>query len=127
MTGRPSGRPGGVTPRLQNLRAPGHDPNHSPFEDPNAPPAGIPIEEDRPRPPWKVLRTHNGNLPVYDRFRRHGAIVTTYVRHFYGDAEHMRKELMMLCESPVRLRSGCFEVRGLHTWKIKEWLVSLGM
>mmetsp|Transcript_128352 Transcript_128352/g.411353 ORF Transcript_128352/g.411353 Transcript_128352/m.411353 type:complete len:214 (+) Transcript_128352:100-741(+) len=118
---------GGAMPRLASLRLPGIGGCHSPFEDPGAPPAGEPLEPERPPPPWKVLRTHNGNLPVYTRIRYGGSDASTQVRHFFGDIENMKKELASLCESPVRTRPGRFEVRGLHTWKIKEWLVSLGM
>mmetsp|Transcript_41805 Transcript_41805/g.116584 ORF Transcript_41805/g.116584 Transcript_41805/m.116584 type:complete len:206 (-) Transcript_41805:75-692(-) len=117
----------GAVPRLQHLWVPGEGQNHSPFDDPNTPPAGVPLEPERPAPPWKVLRTHNGNLPVYLRVSYQGAVVTTLVAHFYGDVEHMRKELMRICEAPVRIRCSKFEIRGLHTWKIKEWLTSLGM
>ncbi|KOB61805.1 hypothetical protein PFHG_03541, partial [Plasmodium falciparum HB3] len=35
--------------------------------------------------PFKVSRTISGNLPVYPKIRRHGTIVTTIVRHIYGD------------------------------------------
>mmetsp|Transcript_64828 Transcript_64828/g.193182 ORF Transcript_64828/g.193182 Transcript_64828/m.193182 type:complete len:224 (-) Transcript_64828:100-771(-) len=117
----------GAVPRLGRLWVPGEGQTHSPFDDPCAPPAGEPLEPERPAPPWKVLRTHNGNLPVYLRVSYQGAVVTTMVSHFFGDVEHMRKELMKVCEAPVRLRASRFEIRGLHTWKIKEWLVSLGM
>jgi len=116
----------GVPPRLAALKMSGGL-QHAPFDDPGTPPAGTPIETDRPLPPWKVLRTHNGNLPVYECFRKHGTVATTMVRHFYGDVEHMRKALMVVCEAPVRIRAGNIEVQGLHSWKIKEWLLSLGM
>jgi len=118
---------GGAIPRLGSLRVPYQDGTFSPFEDPGAPPAGEPMEPDRSPPPWKVLRSHNGNLPIYLRFKRGGSEVSTLLLHFFGDIEHMRKELARVCESPVRVRSGKFEVRGMHTWKIKEWLTSLGM
>eukprot|EP00928_Gymnodinium_smaydae_P044072 TRINITY_DN29425_c0_g2_i1.p2 TRINITY_DN29425_c0_g2~~TRINITY_DN29425_c0_g2_i1.p2 ORF type:complete len:229 (+),score=42.87 TRINITY_DN29425_c0_g2_i1:56-688(+) len=124
---RPERRPQhGAPARLASLlpEGPGFNP---PYLDPGSPPAGIPIEEDRPPPPWKVLRTQNGNLPVYEQFRKHGTEVTTYIKHFYGDVETMRKDLNRVCEAPVRVRAGALEVRGLHSWKIKEWLVSLGM
>mmetsp|Transcript_29634 Transcript_29634/g.83555 ORF Transcript_29634/g.83555 Transcript_29634/m.83555 type:complete len:195 (-) Transcript_29634:6-590(-) len=117
----------GPVPRLGALWVPGEGGIHSPFDDPNTPVPHAPIEEDRPPPPWKVLRSHNGNLPVYTETRKHGLEVTTTVRHFFGDIDHMRKELMRVCESPVRVRKGSFEIKGLHTWKVKEWLGALGM
>merc|ERR1719215_1378006 len=75
---------GGAVPRLNALRQPGEGGCHAPFEDPGTPIAGEPMEPDREPPPWKVLRTHNGNLPVYLRIRFGGADATTLVRHFYG-------------------------------------------
>eukprot|EP00397_Hematodinium_sp_SG-2012_P068249 GEMP01109751.1.p1 GENE.GEMP01109751.1~~GEMP01109751.1.p1 ORF type:complete len:131 (+),score=12.15 GEMP01109751.1:49-441(+) len=77
--------------------------------------------------PFRVNRTANGNLPVYERFRNKGRSVNTFVSLFDGDQEAMRKALMRVCESPVRVRFGSFEVRGLHSWKIKEWLESINM
>mmetsp|Transcript_56132 Transcript_56132/g.119513 ORF Transcript_56132/g.119513 Transcript_56132/m.119513 type:complete len:203 (-) Transcript_56132:43-651(-) len=118
---------GGAIPRTHSLKMPGEGGVHSPFEDPGAPPAGTPMEPDKQSPPWKVLRTHNGNLPVYLKVKFGGAEAFTQVRHVFGDIEHMRKALAMVCEAPVRVRSGVFEVRGLHEWKIKEWLTALGM
>uniref|UniRef100_A0A7S1PN44 Large ribosomal subunit protein mL49 n=1 Tax=Alexandrium catenella TaxID=2925 RepID=A0A7S1PN44_ALECA len=117
----------GATPRLGHLWFPGEGQNHSPFDDPNTPIPGEPLEPERPPPPWKVLRTHNGSLPVYLRVSYQGAVVTTMVSHVFGDTDHMRKELMRICEAPVRERCSRFEIRGQHTWKVKEWLVSLGM
>lgn len=37
------------------------------YLDPNTPIPHEPIEADQPVKPWKVLRTRNGNLPVYTR------------------------------------------------------------
>jgi len=77
--------------------------------------------------PFRVNRTSNGNLPVYEVYRSAGRTVSTVVRLFEGDQEAMRQSLMRVCESPVRVRYGSFEVRGLHSWKIKEWLESIHM
>lgn len=30
------------------------------------------------------------------------------------------------CEAPARVRTGSIEIKGLHSWKLKEWLTSLG-
>eukprot|EP00434_Breviolum_minutum_P012311 symbB.v1.2.010850.t1/scaffold716.1/size187362/3 len=115
---------GGAVPRLTSLIIDeGYNP---PFLDPGSPLPMEPIEDQDPKP-WKVLRSRNGNLPVYTRYRYGGTEVTTLVTHFFGDIESMKKELMMVCEAPCRLRPGKLEVRGLHKWKIKEWLLSLGM
>ncbi|CAJ1354524.1 unnamed protein product [Effrenium voratum] len=96
------------------------------FLDPNSPVPNEPLEPTEPKP-WKVLRTQNGNLPVYTRYSHAGAEVSTLVKHVYGDIAAMRKELMMVTEAPCRVRPGKLEVRGLHRWKLKEWLMSLGM
>ncbi|CAE7796009.1 unnamed protein product [Symbiodinium sp. CCMP2592] len=116
---------GGAVPRLNSLLVPGEGSINSPYDDPNSPLPFEPIEKDQPTKPWKVLRSHNGNLPVYTRYHKAGSEVLTVVHHFFGDIEAMRKELMQVCEAPVRIRAGHFEVRGLHVWKIKEWLVKL--
>lgn len=121
------GPQGGAVPRLGALILPGEGANHSPFDDPSAALPHEPLEPDRPPRSWKVLRSHNGEIPVYTRYRHGGTEITTLVRHFFGDIECMRKELSQVCEAPVRIRAGKLEVRGLHKWKIKEWLTSLGM
>ena len=74
-----------------------------------------------------VRRTRNGELPVYRTFRSEGRQVNTVVRHIEGDFDRLRKELAVVCESPVRVHIGSLEVKGLHTWKIKEYLESLGL
>ena len=38
----------------------------------------------------------------------------------------LKKDLMSICEAPVRERCGSLEVKGLHVIKIKQWLVHLG-
>jgi len=75
---------------------------------------------------FRINRTINGNLPIYERFRRGGCEAMTVIRLIEGDVDQLRKKLMMVCEAPCRVRTGCVELRGLHTWKIKEWLTSLG-
>ncbi|CAE7496521.1 unnamed protein product, partial [Symbiodinium necroappetens] len=85
---------GGAVPRLNSLLVPGEGSINSPYDDPNSPLPFEPIEKDQPMKPWKVLRSHNGNLPVYTRYRKAGSEVLTVVQHFFGDIEAMRKELM---------------------------------
>ncbi|KFG47045.1 mitochondrial large subunit ribosomal protein IMG2 [Toxoplasma gondii RUB] len=75
---------------------------------------------------FQVVRTPSGNLPVYSRVRKHGTEVTTIVRHAFGDITAMKKDLVAICEAPVRERLGTLEVKGLHVLKIKQWLRSLG-
>ncbi|SBT77318.1 mitochondrial large subunit ribosomal protein, putative [Plasmodium ovale] len=76
--------------------------------------------------PFKVSRTTSGNLPVYPKIRRHGTIVTTVVRHIYGDIKVFKEHLRNICEAPVREHIGYIEVKGLHTLKIKQWLQHIG-
>eukprot|EP00371_Babesia_bovis_P003317 XP_001611964.1 hypothetical protein [Babesia bovis T2Bo] len=76
--------------------------------------------------PFKVTRTPSGNLAVYVKIRAHGTLVYTVIRHIYGDVDAMKKQLRILCESPVRERLGSLEVHGLHVKKIKRWLVQCG-
>jgi hypothetical protein len=68
----------------------------------------------------------SGNLPVYEKFRDGGIEVCTHIRLVEGDIEVFRKRLLSVCEAPTRVRVGAFEVLGMHTWKVKEWLTSLG-
>ncbi|CAA9988463.1 mitochondrial large subunit ribosomal protein, putative [Plasmodium knowlesi strain H] len=76
--------------------------------------------------PFKVSRTTSGNLPVYPKIRKHGTIVTTVVRHIYGDIKAFKEHLRSICEAPVREHIGYVEVKGLHTMKIKQWLQHIG-
>lgn len=76
--------------------------------------------------PFRVSRTTSGNLPVYPKIRRHGTIVTTVVRHIYGDIKVFKEHLRNICEAPVREHVGYIEVKGLHTLKIKQWLQHIG-
>lgn len=77
--------------------------------------------------PYTVLRTVNGELPVYKTFKGDGKIVNTVVKHVRGDLDAFRKDLAMVCESPVKIHMGSVEVRGIHTWKVKEYLESIGI
>ena len=53
--------------------------------------------------------------------------MNTIVRCIQGDFDKLRKELASICEAPVRVHIGSLEVKGLHTWKVKEYLESLGL
>ncbi|CAD7957647.1 unnamed protein product [Amoebophrya sp. A120] len=78
------------------------------------------------RLPWRIRRTAYGNLPVYERFKRGGIEAYTVIRGIEGNVRSLHKQLCHVCEAPARQRTGAFEVRGLHSWKLKEWLASLG-
>lgn len=75
--------------------------------------------------PFKVSRTSSGNLPVYTRFKANGKRGTTIVRNIRGDIQAIKKEIMTVCEAPVRERVGSLEVKGIHAMKLKQWLLSL--
>jgi len=77
--------------------------------------------------PYTVLRTVNGELPVYKVYKAQGKIVNTVVKHVRGDIDSFRKDLAKVCESPVKLHMGSVEIRGIHTWKVKEYLESIGI
>lgn len=81
---------------------------------------------DRSKMNFRVTRTVNGNLPVYECFKKGGQEAYTQLRHVEGDQQQVAKMLLKVCEAPVRVRTGAFEVKGVHSWKIKEWLASLG-
>lgn len=77
--------------------------------------------------PYAVIRSINGELPVYKVFKGNGKIVNTVVKHVRGDMDTFRKDISRICESPVKVHMGSIEVRGIHTWKIKEYLESIGI
>lgn len=77
--------------------------------------------------PYTICRTVNGEFPVYKVYKGNGRIVNTVVRNILGDVSAFRKDLALVCESPVKLHMGTLEVRGIHTWKIKEYLESIGL
>lgn len=74
-----------------------------------------------------MCRTVNGELPVYKVFKGDGKIVNTVVKHIRGDLDSLRRDLSKVCESPVKLHMGSVEIRGIHTWKVKEYLESIGI
>jgi large subunit ribosomal protein L49 len=76
---------------------------------------------------YTVMRSVNGELPVYKVYKGEGKIVNTVVKHVRGDLEAFRKDLAKVCESPVKIHMGSLEARGIHTWKIKEFLESIGI
>jgi large subunit ribosomal protein L49 len=87
----------------------------------------IPLSLSGEKLPFTVLRTINGELPVYKIYKGNGKIVNTVVKNVRGDLDRIRKELAMVCESPVKLHMGSVEIRGIHTWKVKEYLESIGI
>ena len=63
---------------------------------------------------------------MYRLYRSEGKQINTVVRKVEGDFEKLRKQLSSVCEAPVRVHIGSLEVKGLHTWKIKEFLEAQG-
>lgn len=76
---------------------------------------------------YTICRTVNNELPVYKVFKGNGRTVNTVVKHVRGDMTALRKDLAAICESPVKIHMGSVEVRGIHTWKIKEYFESVGI
>eukprot|EP00439_Symbiodinium_sp_Y106_P031905 s6112_g3.t2 len=126
---------GGAVPRLNSLLVPGEGSINSPYDDPNSPLPFEPIEKDQPMKPWKVLRSHNGNLPVYTRYHKAGSEVLTVVHHFFGDIEAMRKELMQAssrqCQKALGSEGSARVGRGVavlrrgadrHLDRLEQWL-----
>ncbi len=64
---------------------------------------------------------------MYKVYKGSGKVVNTIVRHVRGDMDALRKDLSHVCESPVKVHMGHLEVRGIHTWKVKEYLESVGI
>ncbi|CAD7947503.1 unnamed protein product [Amoebophrya sp. A25] len=107
---------------LQRLCAPEEERRHN-FQCTNSLDPDFKAKE---RLPWRIRRTSFGNFAVYERFKRGGIEAYTVLRNVEGNIRSLRKQLIHVCEAPVRVRVGCFEIRGLHSWKLKEWLASLG-
>ena len=76
---------------------------------------------------FQVLRNRNGRLGVYKKYRKSGREVSTEVRNVRGDVDQFRRMLLHVVESPVHVCVGKVEVQCIHTWKVIEWLRSLGM
>ena len=77
--------------------------------------------------PFEVKRTHNGNLPVYNKFTHDGNRKLTVVRHLYGDVDAFKEELAKICSNnDIFEKIGRVEVKGLHKEKVDLWLRRLG-
>jgi len=87
----------------------------------------VPVSHGGERLPFSVLRTVNGELPVYKVYKGNGKIVNTVVKNVRGDMESMRKQLSLISESPVKIHMGSLEIRGIHSWKVKEYFESIGL
>ncbi len=77
--------------------------------------------------PYSVVKTVNGEYPVFKEYRNRGLEVNTVVRHVAGNIFELQKDLSLLCETQTRVLRGKIVVRGVHTWKIKEYFESVGL
>lgn len=75
---------------------------------------------------FRVLRSANGNLPIYTDIRNGGTRITTVLRKYAGDAEALAEELKSVTGKTVHLYHGRMEVKGRHRLLMTEWLEKLG-
>lgn len=77
--------------------------------------------------PFKVLRSLNGNLPVYRRYFNGREFPHTVIRHVEGDVNQFVSELRKVCSNAtVKEKVGRIEVQGSHLMSVTKWLDSLG-
>ena len=77
--------------------------------------------------PFRVERTHKGNLPVFTDLRSGGTRELTVVRKIYGDVDKLKNELAKVCSnSKIEEKVGRLEISGKHTQKVKLWLTRVG-
>jgi len=77
--------------------------------------------------PFKIIRTHTDNLPVYMIYKNGRAIQETVIRHIQGDVEEFKNELKKVVSNAVVINKvGKVIIKGKHTEKIKFWLRRLG-
>eukprot|EP01017_Pseudomicrothorax_dubius_P046928 TRINITY_DN8344_c0_g1_i2.p1 TRINITY_DN8344_c0_g1~~TRINITY_DN8344_c0_g1_i2.p1 ORF type:complete len:185 (+),score=47.50 TRINITY_DN8344_c0_g1_i2:60-557(+) len=77
--------------------------------------------------PFRVERTHVGNLPVYREYRNARSVKRTVIRHIYGDIEAFTEELSkVVSNSKIDVKVGRVEVQGLHRESVSLWLQRLG-
>ncbi len=77
--------------------------------------------------PFKIMRTHTNNLPVYSDYKNNRIIRETIVRNISGDVEEFKKELSkIVSNAEIKHKVGKVIVTGMHSLKIKLWLRRLG-
>lgn len=77
--------------------------------------------------PFKILRTHIGNLPVYTEYKNNRNQKTTIIRKITGDVEEFKNELTKVVSNyETVVKTGRVEVKGIHGEVIKLWLKRLG-
>lgn len=77
---------------------------------------------------FAVLRSKNGWLPVYTRYRNR--LPFTKVRHVYGNNKAFLAEFEKVAGYTPKQNEGgsitTFEVKGNHVTNVRRWLASLG-
>ena len=77
--------------------------------------------------PFYVDRTHSSNLPVYTDIKMGGSRKCTVIRKVTGDVDEFKAELAkVVSNAPIVDKMGRVEVTGLHSQKVKLWLMRLG-
>ena len=77
--------------------------------------------------PFKITRTHLGNLPVYTDYKNDRNQHRTVIRKVSGDIEEFKKELAKVVSNyEMHEKIGKIEVKGLHSYVVKAWLLKLG-
>lgn len=82
--------------------------------------------------PYQVLLSKSGNLPVYQKHRKDGAIECTWIRKVRGDRESLARDIAEYCRIPaenieIREPAGYVQIKGEYAAKIKEFLALKGM
>ncbi|CAD8072416.1 unnamed protein product [Paramecium sonneborni] len=81
----------------------------------------------REESPFRVLRSQNGNLPVYKKYFVRSEVPRTVIRHIEGDVNEFVKELRKVCSNAdVYEKVGRVEINGSHTMSVRKWLTQLG-
>ncbi|CAD8154161.1 unnamed protein product [Paramecium pentaurelia] len=81
----------------------------------------------REESPFRILRSQNGNLPVYKKYFVRSEVPRTVIRHIEGDVNEFIKELRKVCSNAdVIEKVGRVEVNGSHTISVRKWLTQLG-
>ncbi len=77
--------------------------------------------------PFKIMRTHTDNLPVYMEYKNGRDIQKTVIRHIRGDVEIFKDEVSkIVSNAKVESKVGKVIINGKHTEKVKFWLRRLG-
>lgn len=77
--------------------------------------------------PFRIMRTHLGNLPVYTDFKNDRNRQVTVIRKISGNVDEFKTELQKIVSNyEIYEKIGRVEVKGIHSEVIKTWLRRLG-